>query len=208
MAKFGIALEWGSRGRWVESSHSDQKSSADRKVGTGFFFFFRVTGFERCVQADSPVDCLPHRGPPQRANPSKQSLYAEGGLFKGYTLIVTGFELSSDTPVACRAPPSSHGATFIFCVSRKCKRIQSLGRDLRQQIAMRPILQPIAVTVRPRTAPPLFSASAENANESSHSDAVCLANRRIRIFAFCRARSTVARTLISSYNLIKAQITR
>ena len=24
MAKFGIALEWGSRGRWFESSHSDQ----------------------------------------------------------------------------------------------------------------------------------------------------------------------------------------
>ena len=26
VAKFGIALEWGSRGRWFESSHSDQKS--------------------------------------------------------------------------------------------------------------------------------------------------------------------------------------
>ena len=24
VAKFGIALEWGSRGRWFESSHSDQ----------------------------------------------------------------------------------------------------------------------------------------------------------------------------------------
>ena len=23
VAKFGIALEWGSRGRWFESSHSD-----------------------------------------------------------------------------------------------------------------------------------------------------------------------------------------
>ena len=28
MAKFGIALEWGSRGRWFESSHSDQKGLA------------------------------------------------------------------------------------------------------------------------------------------------------------------------------------
>ena len=27
MAKFGIALEWGSRGRWFESSHSDHKST-------------------------------------------------------------------------------------------------------------------------------------------------------------------------------------
>ena len=27
VAKFGIALEWGSRGRWFESSHSDQKST-------------------------------------------------------------------------------------------------------------------------------------------------------------------------------------
>jgi hypothetical protein len=26
VAKFGIALEWGSRGRWFESSHSDQKN--------------------------------------------------------------------------------------------------------------------------------------------------------------------------------------
>ena len=27
VAKFGIALEWGSRGRWFESSHSDQEKS-------------------------------------------------------------------------------------------------------------------------------------------------------------------------------------
>ena len=27
VAKFGIALEWGSRGRWFESSHSDHKKS-------------------------------------------------------------------------------------------------------------------------------------------------------------------------------------
>ncbi len=26
VAKFGIALEWGSRGRWFESSHSDQEN--------------------------------------------------------------------------------------------------------------------------------------------------------------------------------------
>ena len=26
VAKFGIALEWGSRGRWFESSHSDHES--------------------------------------------------------------------------------------------------------------------------------------------------------------------------------------
>ena len=26
LAKFGIALEWGSRGRWFESSNSDQNS--------------------------------------------------------------------------------------------------------------------------------------------------------------------------------------
>ena len=29
VAKFGIALEWGSRGRWFESSHSDQKTVGD-----------------------------------------------------------------------------------------------------------------------------------------------------------------------------------
>ena len=40
VAKFGIALEWDSRGRWFESSHSDQK----RQVPFGtcrFFFLFR-----------------------------------------------------------------------------------------------------------------------------------------------------------------------
>ena len=33
MAKFGIALEWGSRGRWFESSHSDQKSVFRKECG-------------------------------------------------------------------------------------------------------------------------------------------------------------------------------
>ena len=31
VAKFGIALEWGSRGRWFESSHSDQGSTCVRR---------------------------------------------------------------------------------------------------------------------------------------------------------------------------------
>ena len=30
VAKFGIALEWGSRGRWFESSHSDQEKVISR----------------------------------------------------------------------------------------------------------------------------------------------------------------------------------
>lgn len=38
VAKFGIALEWGSRGRWFESSHSDQESSETAKV-SGLSFF-------------------------------------------------------------------------------------------------------------------------------------------------------------------------
>ncbi len=33
VAKFGIALEWGSRGRWFESSHSDQKGLTAYAVG-------------------------------------------------------------------------------------------------------------------------------------------------------------------------------
>ena len=32
VAKFGIALEWGSRGRWFESSHSDQNHQFLRKL--------------------------------------------------------------------------------------------------------------------------------------------------------------------------------
>ena len=38
VAKFGIALEWGSRGRWFESSHSDQEN---RKRFTLSVFFLR-----------------------------------------------------------------------------------------------------------------------------------------------------------------------
>ena len=29
----GSALEWGSRGRWFKSSHSDQKSSISQEIG-------------------------------------------------------------------------------------------------------------------------------------------------------------------------------
>ena len=36
VAKFGIALEWGSRGRWFKSSHSDQ--AKDSYESTGLFF--------------------------------------------------------------------------------------------------------------------------------------------------------------------------
>ncbi len=38
VAKFGIALEWGSRGRWFESSHSDHKiRQTARGVGLSYF---------------------------------------------------------------------------------------------------------------------------------------------------------------------------
>ena len=38
VAKFGIALEWGSRGRWFESSHSDQGLSKD----SPFSFYYCI----------------------------------------------------------------------------------------------------------------------------------------------------------------------
>ena len=44
MAKFGIALEWGSRGLEFESRHSDQKPEITYVV-SGFFFSV-VSGFE------------------------------------------------------------------------------------------------------------------------------------------------------------------
>ena len=40
LAKFGIALEWGSRGRWFESSNSDQEH---RIILHGSVFFFICT---------------------------------------------------------------------------------------------------------------------------------------------------------------------
>ena len=40
VAKFGIALEWGSRGLEFESQHSDQNLYLER--GTGFFFLLKL----------------------------------------------------------------------------------------------------------------------------------------------------------------------
>ena len=42
LAKFGIALEWGSRGRWFESSHSDQKRG-NCSVSSLFLYFEQRT---------------------------------------------------------------------------------------------------------------------------------------------------------------------
>ena len=40
VAKFGIALEWGSRGRWFESSHSDQTIRLESVNFRVFFLLF------------------------------------------------------------------------------------------------------------------------------------------------------------------------
>ena len=37
MAKFGIALEWGSRGRWFESSHSDHVGASFISLAPTYF---------------------------------------------------------------------------------------------------------------------------------------------------------------------------
>ena len=42
VAKFGIALEWGSRGRWFESSHSDQKPSVEIQTVSFLPFLERI----------------------------------------------------------------------------------------------------------------------------------------------------------------------
>ena len=52
VAKFGIALEWGSRGRWFESSHSDQTQES---VAPAFFCFVKSSRFEP-IKCRSPVD--------------------------------------------------------------------------------------------------------------------------------------------------------
>ncbi len=44
MAKFGIAPEWGSGGRWFKSSHSDQKSTCLKKAGAFFHRQSRTSG--------------------------------------------------------------------------------------------------------------------------------------------------------------------
>ena len=46
VAKFGIALEWGSRGRWFKSSHSDQEEVERLPL----FVFF-------CVPAEPAASC-------------------------------------------------------------------------------------------------------------------------------------------------------
>jgi hypothetical protein len=44
VAKFGIAPEWGSGGRWFKSSHSDQKSTCLKKAGAFFHRQSRTSG--------------------------------------------------------------------------------------------------------------------------------------------------------------------
>ena len=46
VAQFGRALEWGSRGRWFDSSHSDQPKSCLSLKG-GFCFAFLAGCFDR-----------------------------------------------------------------------------------------------------------------------------------------------------------------
>ena len=46
VAKFGIALEWGSRGRWFESSHSDQNSGI-RFCGFQNFYWGESISFRK-----------------------------------------------------------------------------------------------------------------------------------------------------------------
>ena len=52
VAQFGSALDWGSRGRWFESSRPDQKLQA-RLFGVGLFYFMRVLA--RYSSSVSPV---------------------------------------------------------------------------------------------------------------------------------------------------------
>ena len=42
VAKFGIALEWGSRGRWFESSHSDHENGLKSKDFRSFSLFLQL----------------------------------------------------------------------------------------------------------------------------------------------------------------------
>ena len=44
VAKFGIALEWGSRGRWFESSHSDHENGLKSKGFKSFSLFLQLFG--------------------------------------------------------------------------------------------------------------------------------------------------------------------
>ena len=57
VAKFGIALEWGSRGRWFESSHSDQEIPICTRNGINRNFLLAKTGV--CEKPQTPVFILP-----------------------------------------------------------------------------------------------------------------------------------------------------
>ena len=46
MAKFGIALEWGSRGRWFESSHSDHLEMRGKDLKRWFQVFSYAQKFQ------------------------------------------------------------------------------------------------------------------------------------------------------------------
>ena len=60
VAKFGIALEWGSRGRWFESSHSDHVAADDISSAAAFYvshieplLIYFVAAFFKLAAADA-----------------------------------------------------------------------------------------------------------------------------------------------------------
>ena len=112
VAKFGIALEWGSRGLEFESRHSDQKS----RNSIHCFCFFIFAGEIRTIKCKCPVDtCLPPARRQQLLTFRKAERQRISTLGRSLTQITTP-ELHSLTFTRPPKTQSCHNSSSLFSV--------------------------------------------------------------------------------------------
>ena len=130
VAKFGIALEWGSRGRWFESSHSDHKELESICFSTLYFFVVtnRTSGllYFNCRTGCRAVAQHPHWF---ESSHSDQIMGSSFGNFPLFLFCADSSPSKCDMPVAycCHQFKSWWLPLFSPLMGENEIRIQSLG---------------------------------------------------------------------------------
>ena len=130
VAKFGIALEWGSRGRWFESSHSDQKRK--RGVSPSSFFGLNAKSNQRPL-----ISISPHGRPGEAVGRPLVRIQSLGPKRKRGISPSSFFVCASREPAASCISISPHGRPG-GAVGRPLFRIQLLAP--KQEERQKPLL--------------------------------------------------------------------
>ena len=108
VAKFGIALEWGSRGRWFESSHSDHVVTKSGFVTTFFCFKGKAEASAQPPGAGEPargsLDGGEHMSQVEQYIITIPDFPEKGILFRDITSVLKsaeGLQLAVDEMAAC-----------------------------------------------------------------------------------------------------------